>query len=274
MGGGGGIGGVFSGILGLGGQIASGVGVATGNPLLAGIGMGASALGGMFAGNEAGEQAGQYSGLQQALALEQLRMAQEDRERYLKDIYPYVKDIAAGESQLYLDKALPMKGTVLDEVGAPIEDQSGYQLGRSQINRGYSDMAAQLRRTMAGRYPSGSGLDLNAQRNLELGRGQALAGHTATTAAQRLGNMMAASGLVSSPNLPSMPNTSGAYGLASGTMGSIANQYGQQAQSAYGSSGNILGNLALMLMMGGGGSGGISGIGGGATLGGTLGRLF
>jgi len=156
--------------------------------------------------------------------------------------------IALEQWNRYKSKFAPFENKLMREVGAPVERQPGFLAAMGSLERGYGDTAASLRRTMAGRYPSGSGMEGLTQQSLALNKPRAKGSIYNQFSQSRLGNMMNVA------NLGRGLSSSAQSGIssASNIYGDIANleQMGNQnAASAWGSTGNTLGNLMQMYML-------------------------
>lgn len=163
----------------------------------------------------------------------------------MRESTEWQQDIAYKQWKRYINTFAPLEDQLIETVQAPVEEQPGYNRMMAAIDRAYSDAGGSLRRMMGGRYPSGSDLETESMKNLELGRGRTKAGAIADLSQQRLANMMAIANL--GRGLPAqaatgMANVTGAYS-------NLANIWGNAAQSSWGSLGNTMGNLMQMYML-------------------------
>ena len=153
--------------------------------------------------------------------------------------------ISWGQWKRYKQKYMPMENRLLEEAQAPIEQQPGFLQAMGQVDRGYADTAANLRRTLAGRYQYGAGLEGEAQKNLELRRPVAKAGVYNDFANQRYSKM--ANLLSMGKGMPAQA-TSGLMG-AENLQASLANMANQQQNQTYSSAGAGMGNLLQLYLM-------------------------
>ncbi len=156
--------------------------------------------------------------------------------------------IALEQWNRYKQKFAPFENKLMKEVGAPVEKQPGFLGAMGSLERGYGDTAASLRRTMAGRYPSGAGMEGLTQQSLALNKPRAKGEIYNQFSQSRLGNMMGVANL--GRGLPASAQSG--IGSAAGIYGNIANLQNmgnQNAASAWGSTGNTLGNLMQMYLM-------------------------
>ena len=200
--------------------------VGTGTAILgAGIASaGSSILGGLFGGDDSPD-----TDQQEYLAALQASIAKQQWERYKKHF-------------------APVENKLGKEVTAPVEKQPGFLGAMGSLERGYADTAASLRRTMAGRYPSGSGMEGLTQQSLALNKPRAKGSIYNQFSQQRLGNMMNFANL--GRGLPA--SAQGGLSSAAGMYGDVANLQNmgnQYAANAWGSTGNTLGNLMQMYLM-------------------------
>lgn len=159
------------------------------------------------------------------------------------------KDLAVQQWRRYMTTFAPLEDKMVEEAQAPVEQQPGFARMMGTIDRGYSDVAANTRRTLAGRYPSGSGLEVLNQDNIEMNRTRTKAGAVGTANEARFSRMLQAAGL--GRGIPTnVMNTAGNVGAQQGY---IANMQGNAAQNAARSLGNTAGNLMQMYLMSKGG---------------------
>jgi len=159
--------------------------------------------------------------------------------------------LANEQWQRYLDTFAPLEDQIVKEAGAPveIEKEPGFARMMAAINRGYSDVAANTRRTMAGRYPSGSGLETLPQQDIEMERTRTKAGAISDFATdaekRRFSQMLQAANIGRS-----LPATSVAAGGSAGFQSAnLAKMYGNASAQTWGALGNTAGNLMQMYLM-------------------------
>jgi hypothetical protein len=217
-------------------------------------GTAASIAGGSSGSSQAGQYADQAAGSAAQASAVDTTLAQIAREQWDR----YLQVYAPLESQMVAEAQSP--GTAAS--------QPGFQTLMGDINRNYGNQAANIRRMMGGRYPSGSGLDVAAQRTNELQRNQTLA-KTASDWTQNWNDKMwqrkyAVSGL--GKNLPTqaqsgLSSAAQGYGSVAGQYGNLAGMYANQSNQAFSGAGNAMGNLYQAYILSknlGGGSGGSS----------------
>lgn len=161
----------------------------------------------------------------------------------------YDTSTPGGLSQLFLDRYrntyIPLQDNIINQ--AQSKEIPGLAAMLANIDKYYSDVAANKRRTMGGLYQYGGGLPQNAQLTTELNRARAKSGTsaqmTADAAQKRFSNMLAAAGMGS--NLPGL--------AAQGTQSQLAfntdsDRYKDQANAnLWGSLATGAGNLARMI---------------------------
>ena len=194
--------------------------------VVGGVGAAAGGLFGMMGGSSASSSQSAAMDAQARLADTQAKIAQEQWDRFLK---------VFGPLQEYLVK----------ESQTPARENVGFQRMAGGINERYADSAANLRRTMAGRYPSGSPMEGSIQRSLDLSRTKDLTGAEADWNAKRFSDMLNVAQM--GQGLPSTAMSG--LSSASGTYGNLANMYGNMANAGWGAAGNSLGNLYQMWKM-------------------------
>jgi hypothetical protein len=159
------------------------------------------------------------------------------------------KDLANQQWQRYMTTFAPLEEKMVKEAQVPVEQQPGFARMMGTIDRGYSDVASNTRRTLAGRYPSGSGLEVLNQDNIEMNRTRTKAGAFGAANEARFSRMLQAAGL--GRGIPTnVMNTAGNVGAQ---QGNIAGMQANAAQNAWGSMGNTAGNLMQMYLMSKGG---------------------
>lgn len=159
------------------------------------------------------------------------------------------QDIANQQWSRYLDTFAPLEDQLVKEASAPVEDQPGFSRMMGTIDKGYSDTGANLRRMMGGRYPSGSGLEVNAQLTNELNRTKTKAGAVADLNEARYNKMLQAAQIGRGISTQAT-DTSASVG---NQQTSMANMQANAAQNAWGSVGNTAGNLMQMYLLSKGG---------------------
>ena len=152
-------------------------------------------------------------------------------------------DIATQQWNRYLEKYAPLENKLIEDVSA--EQPIGLARTLATLDRGYSDVTAITRRTMGGRYPSGSGLETQALKDIELERGKSKAGATADANVNRFNQMMNVANL--GRGLPTAAST----GLSSvaNQYGNLANMYNQAAAQGWTSMGNTASNMLQWYLM-------------------------
>jgi hypothetical protein len=150
--------------------------------------------------------------------------------------------LAEEQWQRFLKVFGPLQEKLVKESQMPAREQVGFQRMAGGINERYGDSAANLRRTMAGRYETGSPMERSSQRSLDLMRTKDLAGAEADANAKRFSNMFQTASM--GQGLPSTA-MQGMQGAA-GTYGNLANMYGNMAGQSFGSAGSALGNIYQM----------------------------
>jgi len=169
------------------------------------------------------------------------------------------KDLANRQWQRYMTTFAPLEDMLVADASKPVEEQPGFSRMMGTIDRGYSDLGANVRRTMGGRYPSGSGLETLNMQDIELERTRTKTGAVGAAREARFDRMLKAAGL--GRGIPTtVMNTAGNVGAQQNYM---ANMQGNAAQNAWGSVGNSAGNLMQMYLMSKGGpsTGGYAGAG-------------
>jgi len=155
------------------------------------------------------------------------------------------KELAGQQWQRFLDTFAPLEDKIVEEAHAPVEQQPGFARMMGTIDRGYSDVAANTRRTMAGRYPSGSGLEVLNQDNIEMNRTRTKAGAVGAANEARFSRMLQAAGL--GRGIPT--TVMNAAGNVGAQQGNFANMQSNAAQNQWSSLGNTAGNLMQMYLM-------------------------
>jgi len=159
------------------------------------------------------------------------------------------RDLAVQQWERYMTTFAPLEDMLVADASKPVEEQPGFGRMMGTIDRGYSDLGANVRRTMGGRYPSGSGLDVLNQQDIELERTRTKTGAVGAAREARFDRMLRAAGL--GRGIPTtVMNTAGNVGAQQNYM---ANMQGNAAQNAWGSVGNTAGNLMQMYLMSRGG---------------------
>lgn len=201
------------------------MGIETGTATLiaGGLGAGTSLLGGLMGGDDEGN----YD-------LEQQAKMQTNIASYMWSRYKH--------------KFKPLEDKLVKEASLPVEQQPGYLKAVGGLERGYANTGANLRRTLAGRYPSGGGLEVLPQSTLALQKPRARAGVYSDFSQARLGNMLNVAGLgrgLMGQAQSGLSSAAGIYGNLANI--NLANQ--QQQAGAWGSVGAGLGNLAQLYML-------------------------
>jgi len=200
------------------------------------IGAGTSAYSSYKAGEAADDQAKQVG----KVADTQSQIASDQWQRYL-DTFAPLEDVMTSQ---FVSPVKNKSGQITGYKMKPIEGTGEYKSTMGVLNRGFSDVAANTRRTLAGRYQFGSGMEDTAQRTIELERSRAKTGAVADLENDRFTKML---------NLTSvgrdLPATATA-GLSSAgnAYGNLASMYGNAASQGWSSLGNTAGNLMQMYM--------------------------
>ena len=150
--------------------------------------------------------------------------------------------IAKEQWNRYMSTFAPVEDQLATEAVAPVEDQPGFSRMMSTIDRGYADTAANTRRTLAGRYENGSGIEGATQTALDLNRTTAKTGAVADLNQDRFNNMLQVAN-IGQGNVATASNTAGSAGI---NYGNLAAMYGNAANQSYASAGNTLSNLMQM----------------------------
>lgn len=158
------------------------------------------------------------------------------------------KDANAAQIQLaynqwnkFLETLAPLEA----EAALPVEQQPGFARMMATIDRGYSDLGANVRRTMGGRYPHGSGLERMVGRNVELSRTRTKAGAYADAADNRWNRMLGVASLTRGLPATSTANLAGgARGL-----GGLAAMQGASAAGAWQNTAGVMNDLGQLWMM-------------------------
>lgn len=152
-------------------------------------------------------------------------------------------DLAYAQWERYVDKFAPLEDKIVKEAQAPVEEQPGFGRLMATVNRGYSDLEGNVKRTMGGRYPSGAGLERQAVRNVKLQKTTAETGAVADMMTQRYNRMLQAANL--GRGLPAT-SIAGASGAAQNET-LLASMYAKAAQGSWDSTGTSLGNLMKLI---------------------------
>jgi|GEM_PF-5394604 len=140
------------------------------------------------------------------------------------------------------DRYDPIEEKLTAEVSAPVEEQPGFGRMMGQIDRTYGDLSGNLRRTLAGRYPSGSGLETEPSRTLALQRGLSKAGAVSDAETARFGKMLSLANL----GRGLLGQSFSGSASAGQTFGNMANMYNQAAGQSWNAVGNALGTAAQL----------------------------
>ena len=149
------------------------------------------------------------------------------------------EEISREQWNRYLKTFAPMEEQLVSEVSKPVEEQPGFLGAMGAIERGYANTGANLRRTMAGRYPYGAGIESETQKTLELQRPRARAGVYSDFSKNRLTNMINVAQIGRGLPVTAM----GGLSSAGSQYGSLAGTQSQAAASGWGSLGNMTGNM-------------------------------
>ncbi len=153
--------------------------------------------------------------------------------------------LAQSQWKRYLQKFAPLEDKMVEEVSKPLEQQPGYLGAMGQLEKGYASTGANLRRTMAGRYPYGGGAEVLPQSTLALSKPLARAGVYGQANQNLLANRLNVAGL--GRNLPAI--ASSGYGNVAAGYGNLANVNNQAAAGTWGGLGNTAGNLMQTYML-------------------------
>lgn len=173
-----------------------------------------------------------------------------------------IKQNQGGLSQMFLDRYRGTYEPLQDEIiqQAQSEEVPGLARMLANVDKYYSDVAANQRRTMGGQYQYGGGLPQMGQLTTELNRARAKAGTEAQATQaynqQRLQNMLAAAGMGQGlPGLAAQTAQAKAQrelqerslGLQEQALSTDAERYSDQAKQAlWGNIASGVGNLAQM----------------------------
>ena len=188
--------------------------------------LGVSALASGYSAYSSGKQAEEYAGVTKKLSNTQAAISKAQWDRYMGTF-------------------APVENKVVGEVSKPLENQSYFQTMMANIDKGYSDLSANVAKKTAAMYPNGGGVADIRQHTLDLARVRDKAKATATAENSRLNNMMAVAGL--GRNLPAQAQSG--YQSAAGTNASLANMYANASNTGWNSLGNTAGNLTQLYMM-------------------------
>jgi hypothetical protein len=185
-----------------------------------------SLVGGAISAWKAGDQADDYADAAGGLAKAQSQIARDQWSRYVKTF-------------------APLENKVVSEVSKPLENQGYFAKMMAGVDKGYSDAKANVSRSMAGKFPSGSGMTDAKIQTIDLGRVRAKADATNTAESMRITKMMDAAAL--GRNLPGTALSG--LSSASGTNQNLAGVYGNASDQGWGAVGNGAGNLTQLYMM-------------------------
>ena len=163
----------------------------------------------------------------------------------LKKSSNWQRDLASMQWERYAGTFAPLEDQIVKESQLPVEQQPGFARMMGTIDRGYADTAANTRRTMGGRYPSGAGIETERAQNIDLGRTQTKAGAVADFSVNRFNQMLQAANL--GRNLPATSTGAGAKAMAG--YGNLANMYANAAKGSWDAVGGATGNLMQMYML-------------------------
>lgn len=172
----------------------------------------------------------------------------------------------------YKSVFMPIEDELVKQIKEMPAEPPGLPRMLATVDRGYSDLEGNLRRTMGGRYQYGSGLERGAMERTELGRTRAKAGAVAdltnaweqekfnrmmqvagfgrtsaplmTTSGGYAGGM---AGVGSAGNIYS--NVAGSYGNQAASYANLVNQANQASANAWASGGQTAGNLMQMYLL-------------------------
>lgn len=171
--------------------------------------------------------------------------AAEEQTEAMQDVAAQQTAVSQAQWNRYLKKFAPLEDLMISEVSKPIEQQPGFLGAMGAVDRGYANVAANLRRTMAGRYPYGAGMEGETQKTLELQRPRAKAGVYGTFAQNRLANMLNVASL--GKGLPA--TAMAGLGTAGAQYGNLAGMQGQAAAQTWGGIGSTMGNMAQYYLL-------------------------
>lgn len=221
------------------------------------IGAGVSAYSASQAGkgNKAGESADQMAGYSDAATAAAVGVARIQAK------------IAKEQWQRYIDLYSKPEQELVSETMKPVRESEEFISGKGSINQGYADTGANVRRLMAGRYESGSGLEEAKADTLDRSRMKDISRLESDLGSQRfsrLSTLMSLARGLSGQAQSGLSGAAGTYNSAAGTYGNLAQLYSSAANqgaaaggSAWGGVANSFGNLANILQntnWGGGGS--------------------
>jgi hypothetical protein len=172
------------------------------------------------------------------------------------------EQLAMAQWNRYMTEFAPLENAMVTQAEQPANKQAGYLQAEGQLNKSYADLEANTQRSMAEKYPGGSGMSTGIKASQERGRIEDNANLSSSWNQQRWNQMMGIAGY--GRGLTS--NAMQGYQSAASGFGQQAGMYGNLMQSsAYGlgSSINSLNNSGGLNSMypsswfggGGGGSG-------------------
>ncbi len=153
----------------------------------------------------------------------------------------------------YVKNYQPMEKNMVGEAQAPAEEQPGFARSMGEVSKGYTDASSNLRRMMAGRYPSGSGLETASQNTLAMNYPRAKSDVWNQYNNQRFSKMLQMANLGKG-----MPATSGSIeGGAANTTAGLTNLFAQLANQNFQKGASGLGSFTdqfvkMMASMGSG----------------------
>lgn len=147
---------------------------------------------------------------------------------------------------------VPVENKFIREAQTPTRKSAGYLGAVGQINRGYADNAANIRRESGGTYQYGSGLTDESMRSNELNRVRDLSKTYTAAESERVGRLGQVSalgrGLTNSSIAATGSGLAGSLGLGNLGLNMEKFAYGQNKDTAS-SLGDLAGSLAKMFVL-------------------------
>ncbi len=126
----------------------------------------AGGIGGFLLGGPAGAVAGAGIGASLGSSFEGATQAEKQGLELRKE----ATDISREQADLFTEEFAPLIRQLTEEAKLPVEEQPSFLRATGRLERGFSDLSANVRRSLAGRFPSGAGIERAAQETIEVGR--------------------------------------------------------------------------------------------------------
>jgi len=156
----------------------------------------------------------------------------------------------------YLAEYAPIETGLTKEAQLPTEKQPGFLKSMGDLERSYANMGGNLRRTMAGRYPSGAGIESESMKNLYLNKAKGRSDIWNQFDVQRFQNLFSLANLGRGLSTGTTAAAGGAGSISTALTSLFAQLANQNYQKSAQSGGQAVGSLAGMFSGGGGGGGG------------------